>query len=224
VPHKGQGKRPAALPRPYLRRRDRVTILVPAIRRDINRLDFRLGYPVPGFIDDVHGRGLGPHLPHHFFKAYLGADFEPIPVVVQRRCPLEVNLASLGRFDKSIPRLFEEANDKSGRDIVVLDVQALAPGKLFELSLHGFKGIGKHPIQRVVQAVMLRPRIDDEIVSRWHAHLQPHPIRIAASLVFVRLFDGHAAARDMGMKLLQLSRLIPDQFIEVLGLLNVPKT
>jgi hypothetical protein len=60
-------------------------------------------------------------------------------------------------------------------------------------------------------------------VSRRHPHLQTHPIRIAASLVFVGLFDGHAAACDMGMKLLQLSRLIPDQCVEVLGLLNVPK-
>jgi hypothetical protein len=105
----------------------------------------------------------------------------------------------------------------------MLDIHALASGKLFELSLHGFKGIGKHPIQSVVQIVVLRLRINDEMVPRRHVHLQTHPMRIAASLVFLGLFDGHAAACDMGMKLLQLICLIPDQVIEVLGLLNVPK-
>jgi hypothetical protein len=106
---------------------------------------------------------------------------------------------------------------------VLLDIHALASGEFFELSLHGLKGIGKHPIQSVVQIVVLRLRSNNEMVPWWHVYLQTYPIRIAASLVFLGLFDGHAAARDMRMKLLQLICLIPDQVIEVLGLPNVPK-
>jgi hypothetical protein len=82
---------------------------------------------------------------------------------------------------------------------------------------------GQHPIQSVVQIVVLRLRINDEMVPRWYVYLQTHAVRIATSLVFLGLFDGHAAACDMGMKLLELICLIPDQVIEVLGLLNVPK-
>ena len=79
-----------------------------------------VGHPVSGFIDNVHGRGLGAHLSHRLFKTHLRANLEALPFSPHGGSPMKVDLSFLRGFEEPIVLIPTQTYDKRGLHVVLL--------------------------------------------------------------------------------------------------------
>lgn len=82
--------------------------------------------------------------------------------------------------------------------------------------------IDQHGLQGIV--MILRPLVNDEIVSWRYTYFKTHTIRIPAALILVRLLHGDVTADDAKMKLFEPGSPFLNEGFELLSLPDMAKT
>ena len=116
------------------------------------------------------------------------------------------------------PRFAQRSGYKWRRQLLA----SLSLDQAFELTLHGSKRVVNDFAQRLVHLVLALPFIDDQLVTRRHGHVDPHPERTAGMLGVIRLLYHHVAAADVIAETVEPRCLIANEFFKLVRFLDTP--
>src|SRR6266550_1153044 len=105
-----------------------------------------------------------------------------------------------------------------------LDLFALFLSQLFDLAAHDTECSAQDRGQPLVKVAFASVPDHDQFVLWRNRNVNPHPKRIPASLMFLRLLDGHVTANEVITDAFELCSLLVDERFKVWRFANVTES